>query len=1267
LSTAGGSLVAPPLLVALTEPRDFSAKIKARQLGARVLLDVASDVQQLIAELSGLAWTPRTAFRVALVDADAGVLNLHAGVLRDAGFDVLASDDPVAMLDFMAEFAPEACVLEMEMPACRGIDLAALLRSDKRFAYLPVIYLTAFADVDHQLEARHAGGEDCLVKPVDQRLLAAAVTAPARQFRLFEAAYRRRRQAWRGLENFRAAVDAHAIVSIADADGAIVDVNQKFCEVSGYSREELIGRNHRFIKSGHHPPAFFEGMWRTIFQGRIWRGDVQNRRKDGSSYWVQSTILPILDERGLPEQYISIRTDVTGQKRKQAERERQVRLLDLLRQALGQFIAGYDIAATGALLLDGLLLLTDSAYGFLGEVLHDPGGAAYLNVHAISGICGNEASRRLHDEIQVKGMAFRNLDTLFGAVLRTGETVIANDPANDPRRGGGPPEGHPPLTAFLGLPIRQGEKLSGMVGLANRPGGYDMFTANFLQTFTATYADILEAARLRDVQQQLIDELQQARDAAEYANRAKSEFLAGWGRELRTPLNAILGHVQILRMNDALDAEIRQQIDEISKGGERFARMIGDLSKQIDAGILPTAQSAPTKPVVAKPVAKTGRRRILVAEDNPVNQMVLRTQLKALGFDADIAADGAAALEKWQGGGHDLILADRYMPGMDGLELVRAIRACERESGVHVPIIAITAVEYPDELALCREAGMDGTLPKPIGLDALRGMLAHWLPSASPLAAANDASEVSTGTAAAVLDVGYLVSILGDTELKKTLELVDLFTVTAHGDLPACRRHLDEGDGRSLAMFMHKLKSSARMVGALRFAGLAESIEDAAKGGRLEAAETLYIELERALGDVETAAGRLVVSSASGNDGDVPAADGALPRCVLVVDDEPVARLQLSMLLTGFGIGEVLTVDSAEVALQEIARRSDGIDLLISDLKMPDMDGIEFLRRLADNGYRKCVILVSGVEDKLLQAAVALLRAKGMRLRGALKKPVTREALLELISMPCDAAKTTTAQCARITVSPDDILAGIRRDEFNVHFQPKVDAVTLRTVGLEALARWQHDGKFVPPDNFIAIAERYGLIGSLSEVLLTKALIGGARLAEAGYPLTVAVNLSANWLTDIRLPEFILAGIQVTGFKAEDLILEITETGVMADMTTALDVMTRLRLKGFKLSIDDFGTGYSSLEQLQRIPFNELKLDRSFVCGAEDNSTKRAILASTLAMAKKLELSTVAEGVETQQDLDLVRGLGCDLVQGWFIAKAMPVDRLLEWLKARNA
>ena len=252
-------------------------------------------------------------------------------------------------------------------------------------------------------------------------------------------------------------------------------------------------------------------------------------------------------------------------------------------------------------------------------------------------------------------------------------------------------------------------------------------------------------------------------------------------------------------------------------------------------------------------------------------------------------------------------------------------------------------------------------------------------------------------------------------------------------------------------------------------------------------------------------------------------------------------------------------------------------------------------------------------------------------------------------------------------MTPEAIRTGIARQEFTVWLQPKVNARTLEPVGVEALARWrQADGSFVPPDLFIVVAERAGIIDALSGVLLTAALQDAARLHQAGFPLTISVNLSALWLDDLSLPDLMLRSVLAVGLTPADVILEVTETGVTKDVAIALDVLTRLRLKGFGLSIDDFGIGYSSFEQLGRIPFTEMKLDRSFVNRGAQDSAARAILESSMAMAQKLKLTTVAEGVETDAELQFMRALGCDNVQGYLIAKPMPASELIRWLQARQ-
>jgi CheY-like chemotaxis protein len=611
--------------------------------------------------------------------------------------------------------------------------------------------------------------------------------------------------------------------------------------------------------------------------------------------------------------------------------------------------------------------------------------------------------------------------------------------------------------------------------------------------------------------------------------------------------------VQTLFMRRDLDADVHTQIQGIAKGGDDLAHLLSNLLDRLGIGMArgPTPRSAP--PVTAEAQRQGSRRRVLIAEEGLTSPLVLRLQLEVLGWEAEIAGTGAEALAQWHAWKPELILADSRMPGLNGLDLARSIRAAERETGTHVPILAILADDSAEDRFACLAAGMDEVLVRPIRLEDLRRVLEQRLlraPAPLPTRAAADAPTAESG---AVLDIGYLRRIVGDLSSVEVRKLLDLFTATVRADLPGCRQMLEVGDGRGVARLMHKLKSSARMVGALRFAHLAERMEDRAKTGQFGTAQSLYVELEHAVGDVEVALQRSAVPNARVQPGAKPMRlpPAIVPRRVLVVDDDSMARRQAGMLLTALGTEDVLAVDSGAAALAEIAQAVSPFDLLITDLLMPEMDGVEFLRRLTESGYRGDIVLCSGVDKQLLETAAELARAKGMALRGVIEKPLSRGALTDLLSSA--AAQAGTPVPIEQDIRPQDILDALRRDEFMVWFQPKVDAVTLRVVGVEALARWQCRGHWVRPDLFIRIAERRGLIAPLSEVILRKALTGGVQLAEAGFPLVVAFNLSARWLSEIKLPEFVLEQIHTTGLKLENLVMEITETGVIDRKSTRLN------------------------------------------------------------------------------------------------------------------
>ncbi len=232
-----------------------------------------------------------------------------------------------------------------------------------------------------------------------------------------------------------------------------------------------------------------------------------------------------------------------------------------------------------------------------------------------------------------------------------------------------------------------------------------------------------------------------------------------------------------------------------------------------------------------------------------------------------------------------------------------------------------------------------------------------------------------------------------------------------------------------------------------------------------------------------------------------------------------------------------------------------------------------------------------------------------------------------------------------------------------LHYQPKVDLRTGALTGVEALVRWNHPLQgLVDPDRFIGLAEDCGAIGPLTEWVLRAALEQLARWQQAGLHIQMAVNVSMDSLLAPDFARQVGAWLRQGRLSPQDLVLEVTESRVMALCSAPLETLVRLRVQGFGLSIDNFGTGHSSLEQLRDVPFTELKIDHGFVHGARNNPLMRPMLESSIGTAQRLGLQTVAAGVETEDDWALLREIGCDVAQGCFIGRPMPANGLCAWL-----
>jgi EAL domain-containing protein (putative c-di-GMP-specific phosphodiesterase class I) len=347
-------------------------------------------------------------------------------------------------------------------------------------------------------------------------------------------------------------------------------------------------------------------------------------------------------------------------------------------------------------------------------------------------------------------------------------------------------------------------------------------------------------------------------------------------------------------------------------------------------------------------------------------------------------------------------------------------------------------------------------------------------------------------------------------------------------------------------------------------------------------------------------------------------------------------------------------------------------DVVSIDLVMPGMDGVEIMRLLAERRCKAKIIVSSGMGTRVLDAARRSAMEHGLDILGVLSKPISEKALRQLVG-DCfadeakDLADPRPQFCEDTEFNREDLELALERDEFFVMYQPKISCRGTALAGFEALVRWSHPEKgLVMPGSFIPVVELAGLIDALTEQVLEKSL----NWFSAAFPegnLELALNISARSLVDLRLVDKLAEICARRHVAAGRIILELTETSAMVDPMLSLDVMTRFRVKGFQLSIDDFGTAYSSMVQLVRLPYSEIKVDRSFVMHAHESQESRTVIKSIIDLGHSLGMTVTAEGVEDLETFDFVSRLGCDLAQGYAIARPMTGAAAEEWARQRVA
>lgn len=383
---------------------------------------------------------------------------------------------------------------------------------------------------------------------------------------------------------------------------------------------------------------------------------------------------------------------------------------------------------------------------------------------------------------------------------------------------------------------------------------------------------------------------------------------------------------------------------------------------------------------------------------------------------------------------------------------------------------------------------------------------------------------------------------------------------------------------------------------------------------------------------------------------------------VLVVDDSDVQRNHVMNMCIEHDLSHVKGATDGANAVEKLQKEK--FDLVFIDLEMPIMDGVALVRKIAKDDLAEAVIILSSKDPALISSIGTMAESDGLNVLGTFQKPMQATDLLASIKRLANSSQREEQHKIYNRIDSKDLLMGISDKQITLFYQPKLTCKGLLLKGVEALARWQHPRLgFVSPVEFITAAEQFGIISDLTHYLFDIALRQKVKWHEHGINFHLAFNLSPLSLADSDLADKIADQVERYNIEPKEIVLEVTENAICGEISTAIETLAKLRLKGFKLAIDDYGTGFANAQQLSRVPATELKLDRILVDNVATRPQQLAILKSTVNLAKDLGLNTVAEGVENFEDFQLILNLNVDLVQGYYFAKPMDSAALVSWLR----
>ena len=491
----------------------------------------------------------------------------------------------------------------------------------------------------------------------------------------------------------------------------------------------------------------------------------------------------------------------------------------------------------------------------------------------------------------------------------------------------------------------------------------------------------------------------------------------------------------------------------------------------------------------------------------------------------------------------------------------------------------------------------------------------------------------------------------------------ELETLTARALEVEARAHAQAGDPAAAA------SAAARLVEAEPFNEGAHQLririlgEAGDRAGALKAYEHCVAVLAAELGVEPSDATSAALRAATDRVAGPAAANGMAGLSVLVVEDHAFQRRTAVMLLRNLGVGEVSEAGDGAEALARL-KEIGAPDVILCDIDMPGMDGVEFVRHVAETEGAGAVIIASALDAKVVQAVGSVSEGYGLQVLGAIEKPLTARRLGELLAAYRPRARPSVPAAGGWSISGDDARAAIDDGRISFLLQPIVDVATGQVTAVEASPGWDEPGRgSVPADAFVPVLERDGLLGSLFELALSQVCERlGATARDVDVP--VAVALAPEALQDADLPDRVAGVARAASVDPGLIVFELEEEQFRHAPSAALDVLTRLRVKGFGVSLVGFGASRSRAGALTGLPLTEVQLAPALVSGAAADPARAQELEEAIEVARALDVVIVGDGCDGEEDLRLLLGLGCDRVQGSLIAGPMPVDHLAGWIAA---